>query len=270
MEVVCYNCVSKEHVFYYEENSFTLVKCVSCGLLFVNNRPGDTEISQAHKQGKHKGLQALEVTGEFDTNRRYDLVLNDLYKDGFGNIKTWLDVGCGHGEFIEAVTEYGDGKLNVVGSEPNVHKQDSARKRGLNVNYFDLETHDTKYDVISLLNVYSHLPDPPAFLLMLKNLLNPNGELILQTGDTANLSAKMHYKPFSLPDHLSFVSEDILVSILERIGFEIISIIKYRIVRTDFISIAKEMVKLFLPHYKSKLNLYFMQPTDMYIRARIV
>lgn len=63
-----------------------------------------------------------------------------------------------------AVQRYSSGKVTVKGIEPNVNKQKSARKKGLNVDYFNIETHKEKYDVISILNVYSHLPDIPIFL----------------------------------------------------------------------------------------------------------
>ena len=123
-----------------------------------------------------------------------------------------------------AIQKYSSQNIEIQGTEPNIHKQESAKQRGLNVDYFDLESHKKKYDVISMLNVYSHLPDPPKFLESLKNLLNSRGELILETGDTASLSAKDHYRPFYLPDHLSFASESIVVNILESLNFEILNV----------------------------------------------
>ena len=103
----------------------------------------------------------------------------------------------------------------------------------------------------------------------MKKLLNPGGELILQTGDTANLSAETHYRPFYLPDHLSFASESIVIGILERLNFEILSIKKYPFIRFNLSSIAKELVKAFLPQYKSRIVYYFKNSqTDMFIRAR--
>jgi SAM-dependent methyltransferase len=271
----CYNCGSEQHTFYAEENGFSLVKCGACGLLFVENRPDNHEISQAHKQGKHSGLKEFDVTGRFTTGKipQYLKVLEDLFKGDLGNKKTWLDVGCGHGEFMAAVQKYGSGEVTVKGTEPNVHKQESARKRGLNVDYFDIESHEKKYDIISMLNVYSHLPDPPAFLKSLKKLLNPGGDLILETGDTAGLSARDHYRPFCLPDHLSFASESIVVGILEHLNFEILSINKYSSVRFDLKRIAKEIVKTVLPQYKSRIRYYLKwktySQTDMFIRARL-
>jgi SAM-dependent methyltransferase len=271
----CYFCGSEQHTFYAEENGFHLVKCDVCGLLFVEDRPNDSEISQAHKQGIHGGLNSLDVTGTFNPAKTtvYLEVLEDLFKGDLGNKKTWLDVGCGHGEFMAAVQKYGSGEVIVKGTEPNIHKQESALKRGLNVSYFEIESHDEEYDIISMQNVYSHLPDPPTFLDSLKRILKPHGELILETGDTAGLSAKDHYRPFYLPCHLSFASEGIVVGILKRLDFEILSIRKYPLIRFDLSRIVKELVKTILPFYQSRLhyllNRKMYSQTDMFIRARL-
>jgi len=271
----CYHCSSKKNNYYAEENGFTLVKCSNCGLLYVNKRPSDDEISEGHKQGKHSGIKELDVTGRFSQKKatNYIKILNELYKNDFKHIKSWLDVGCGHGEFLLAVKEFSQNSIDVLGTEPNIHKQKSAQSRGLNVSYFDLSTHDQKYDAISLLNVYSHIPNPPEFLNLLKGLLNPNGELILETGDIANFSSKDIYRPFHLPDHLSFASQSILVEMLERIGFQILEIKKYPYVQLSLASFTKELVKLFLPRYDSRIKYFFnwkkYSETDIYIRAKL-
>ena len=269
----CYYCGSEQYTFYAEENGYNLVKCSVCGLLFIENRPSDSEISQSQKQGIHSGSKSINTTGRYwpEKTTWYLKVLDDLFDGEFGNKNTWLDVGCGYGELMKAIQTY-NSKVIVKGTEPNVHKQESARKRGLDVSYFDLDSHDKKYDVVSLLNVYSHLPNPQEFLNSIKKILEPNGELILETGDTADLAAKDHHRPFLLPDHLSFVSEKIMVGLLERLGFEILSIKKYPIVRFNFVTIAKEFVKAILPNYPypSKLKYYFTNSrTDMFIRARL-
>jgi len=246
--------------------------------------PNEHEISEAHKQGTHKGLHEFNITGEFDMSKvpQYIKVLTDLYETMNSNIHSWIDIGCGHGEFIIALKQFSNNMLNVTGTEPNIFKQKSARKKGLNVSYIDLSTHKEKYDGISLLNVYSHLPDPPSFFKTLKNLLNPNGELIIQTGDTARLKANEHYRPFYLPDHLSFASEEIITNMLERLDFEIKSVKKYPYpskIKSNLglKRILKETAKMSLPGYHSDIPKYIHEftnrklysDTDMYIRAKV-
>jgi cyclopropane fatty-acyl-phospholipid synthase-like methyltransferase len=200
-------------------------------------------------------------------------VLDAIYNGDLGNFKTWLDVGCGHGEFMTAVKKYSREQFSIKGTEPNVKKQESARKRGLDVGYFDLESHQEKYDIISMLNVYSHLPDPPAFLNQLRRLLNNGGEILLETGDSAGLSAEDHHRPFYLPDHLSFASESIIVGILERLDFEVLKISKFPLCKPDLENILREVAKAFLPKYETRLHYYFnwkkYSQIDMFVRARL-
>lgn len=276
MKVInCYNCGSEENTFYAEENGFSLNKCCKCGLIYVQERPDDNQITQAHKQGKHTGLKELDVTGSFNSSKvsRYLEILKDLFNGSIRDKKSWLDVGCGHGELLVAVQNFSHGSIEVKGSEPNIHKRNQAKIRGLNVEYFDIETHADRYDIISILNVWSHLPDPPQFLQALKRLLKPHGELIIQTGDTAQFAPEEHYRPFYLPDHLSFASEKIVSDILRRLDFEILKICKYPYLPIKPATIMKEIIKIFLPQYFSRIH-YFLKwnryaETDMFIRARL-
>jgi SAM-dependent methyltransferase len=271
----CYNCGSLRNTFYAEENGFSLVQCAECGLLFVANPPEPVEIADAAREGMYPGQKRLDVTGRFNGAAipRYIAMLQDVFGGDLVTKRTWLDVGCGHGEFVKAIHDASLGAIDVRGMDPNTRKVESARKRGLNVSHFEISSHDDKYDVVSMLDVYSHLPDPPAFIESLKKLLNPAGEMLLQTGDAANFSAQDQFRPFGLPDHLSFASEEIVVRILRRLDFDIVSIRKYSYLYRDPKSIVKELVKLFLPNYTSRLRFYFnwekYSRTNMFIRARL-
>ncbi len=195
IEVNCYNCGSDKRTFYASENSFKLVKCSGCGLLYVSPRPSLEEIEMAHKFGVHQGTSKLEVTGCFSEKKvkSYFKILRDFYGAELSQgRKSWLDIGCGNGEFILALREFSKGNVLASGLEPNVNKQKSAQDKGLNVSWFDLDNHKEKYDFISLLNVYSHLPNPPESLVRWKRLLKPDGELLLETGDTANFDSQEH------------------------------------------------------------------------------
>lgn len=108
----CYNCSCGQRTFYARENGFTLVKCSDCGLLYLKERPSDKKITQAHMQGKHSGIKELNVTGKFNEGQIavYKKVLDDIFKGNFRTLENWLDVGCGHGEFMTALQEYTNGK----------------------------------------------------------------------------------------------------------------------------------------------------------------
>lgn len=224
----CYYCNETATRPFATENGFNLVECRGCGLLYVSPRPREEDIAESVRQGLHPGN--LESTGRFYPPHlwHYRRVLRDLYGHELtGRKRTWLDVGCGHGEFLLALKRIAGASMTAVGSEPNEHKQASARARGLDVRFIPLETHDREYDCISLLNVYSHVPDPGAFLALLRRRLRPGGELLLQTGDVEGLTAETFFRPMYLPDHLSFATERIVTGLLQRTGFRIVTIRKY-------------------------------------------
>ncbi len=150
-------------------------------MLYLNPRPGQDEIDAATKSGMHRGDELLEVTGAFKDYLK-DIYLDHLkdfnYSNLFNQNKTiaWLDIGCGHGEFVQALNEIGGEAIEVLGLEPNEKKRQGAIDRGLNVDFFDTTQHDGTYDVISALNVYSHLPNPPEDIAQRCGKLNEGAE----------------------------------------------------------------------------------------------
>jgi len=281
IDVSCYSCGSTHHTLYASENGCTLVKCAGCGLLYVNPRPSDQEIEEGVKMGVHKGETTLTSTGRYVPLKLsiYRMVLTDVYGAELQSRRrqTWLDVGCGHGELLVALQEVSRGNIVCKGIEPNQHKIMAAQKRGLDVDYFDLASHDRRYDTISLLNVYSHLPNPPEFFRLIRERLKPDGEIFLETGDTANLLPDQHPRPFLLPDHLSFGSQQIITRLLKDVGFQVISVNKYPFIKLRFMKtvLLKELIKAVLPHYKTNISEIFSwfratkYRTDMWIRARV-
>jgi SAM-dependent methyltransferase len=244
--------------------------------IYLNPRPSDSDISAFHQTGLHRGESLNKVSGRYKTKKikRYLEILKDFYAPHELKNKSFLDIGCGFGEFLEAVVMYTNSDINVKGSEPNIFKRESCRKRGLNVDFIDLDKTEERFDIISLLNVYSHLTDPVEFLKKLKGLLKPNGELLLETGHTSHLPVKYHHKPYHAPDHLSFANQEIVESILNRIGFRIIKTNFYRIENmpkiTDVKGNMEQIIKIFLGRDASWSNILGKYPIrDMFIRAKI-
>ena len=274
-EARCYVCVSSKSTPYDQENGYTLVRCSGCGLLYVSPRPSDTEISQATKTGQHHGADTIDVTGKFSLELipRYLGILGDFFAS-FEPGQRWLDIGCGHGEFLTALGQFSGGKLRTVGCEPNRFKVESAKSRGLDVSCFDLDRHDQKYDYLSMLNVYSHLPNPIETIGNWKKLLKPGGTLFLETGHSSHLSARDHHKPYYLPDHLSFGNEALVRRVLKQTGFEVLAVKRYR--HTVFPPLrlrrlAKESIKLLLRRPNQVRLLLPREPRrDMFVKARLL
>jgi len=208
VHVSCPCCGADDAAPWGAENGYTAGKCRVCGLVYVNPRPGDEVINEANKVGVHKGdEEALVVT----TRRRpgkvryYAPIVADFFSADFAVPIRWLDVGAGYGEVIEAVTQSAQEGSYILGIEPMAPKVAVARRLGLPVDARPLDEVGADFDVISLINVYSHIPNFREFGRALVEKLKPGGSLFIETGNGGALDNRMHYPDqLFLPDHLVF------------------------------------------------------------------
>jgi len=225
-DVGCYLCGSKASRLWGEENGYTAVRCVNCGLVYTSPRPPNEEIDEAAQTGLHSTERGqLDVVGRYNrrVERRYHAYLTTLFAGAAPSDQmSWLDIGTGFGEMLIAVTSLLPEGSRVEGIEPCLPKVEEARKRGLNVAPRRMEEIEDTYDVISLMNVYSHLPDPIEFLTRLRRLLRDGGELVLLTGNGGDLERSEYPGPLTLPDHLSFVGHVHLREVLSQAGYDVV------------------------------------------------
>lgn len=231
----CPNCRASDSTDWGKENGFVAVQCNCCGLVYVNPRPREDVISEANKIGVHQGdAGALNVTARRIPSKigYYSRVLREMFEHerSAGTPLKWLDVGAGYGEFVQAVLATMPAGTEAVGLEPMAPKVKVARSLGLPIESRDLGEISEKFDVISLINVYSHIPDFDSFAAILIEKLKPGGILFMETGNIAALRRDQFPDILYLPDHLVFSSPRQMRMIIDRLGMNILS---YREVPID-------------------------------------
>lgn len=98
-----------------------------------------------------------------------------------------LDVGCGAGS--HSLTLQNDRNLNVVSIDISENAIHACKLRGLkNARVQDIMTLESeKFDTILLLmngtGIFGTLKETPTFLQKLKSLLNPNGQVLIDSSD---------------------------------------------------------------------------------------
>lgn len=224
--ISCPNCRTNESSIWGRENGFTAVQCTECGLVYVNPRPREDVISDANKIGVHQGDEgALDVTARRVASKvpYYSAILQEMFAQerAAGVPLKWLDVGAGYGEFVEAVLASMPPGTEAAGLEPMAPKVKAARSLGLPIDSRDLSEVGDGYDVISLINVYSHIPDFDGFASMLVKKLKPGGVLFMETGNVAALKREQFPDVLYLPDHLVFSSLPQMRQIIERLGMQL-------------------------------------------------
>jgi 2-polyprenyl-3-methyl-5-hydroxy-6-metoxy-1,4-benzoquinol methylase len=225
MEYVnCPNCGNDDANEWAREGGFVAVKCEPCGLIYVNPRPGEEEITEANKVGVHRTQdgKALNVSARRNTGKvaYYTRMIGELFAEerARGTPLKWLDVGAGYGEVVEAVQRALPG-TDVEGIEPMRPKVEVAQERGVRVSDRPLDATDSDYDVVSLINVYSHVPNFHEFGRMLASKLKQGGVLFLETGNLPELDSRADFPDILyLPDHLVFAAPRQMEMIARSIG----------------------------------------------------
>lgn len=232
----CPFCGANEHRPWGSENGYDAVKCVSCGLVYVNPRPVLDNISEATRLGQHETESGrMDIAYKYSRRkiRRYARRIHAIYSEEIeiGRPLSWLDIGAGFGELVEALGLVLPKQSEVVGLEPMQPKVKAARARGIALQDGELATIDRQFDVVSLINILSHLPDVDGFLAQAAKLVKPGGTLLLVTGNGGDLASSDEYPDnLILPDHLVFAGKSHVVGFLQRHG---LSVEKFEARRTD-------------------------------------
>jgi 2-polyprenyl-3-methyl-5-hydroxy-6-metoxy-1,4-benzoquinol methylase len=232
-QVACPHCGSDDAMPWAEELGFVVVRCRGCRLIYINPRPTRADITSAVTTGAHKlqsGMLNVRARRVGSRITKYRRDLGALFGDRLaaGPVR-WLDVGAGYGELIEAVQQLAQPGSSVRGVEPMAHKAADSQARGLAVRHGFLAPEDGPADVISLIDVFSHLPDFGAMLADMRAVLAPGGELLIETGNLADLERRSEFAgELGLPDHLVFCGADHLARWLDRAGFDVVRIVAHR------------------------------------------
>lgn len=271
-EICCPFCNNEKYSFWAKNNGFQAVKCNNCGFVYVNPRPKIELINKAVITGVHsEEANFLKVVTKRVPEKvnYYEKIFSGFYLEEFKNKQmiSWLDIGAGFGEIVQAVERIAPLNSYVIGVEPMEPKVKVAISRGLKIRQGYLDSIQEKFQYVSLINVFSHIPDFTSFLKEIKEKLLPNGEIFIETGNAADVESKFFPGDLSLPDHLIFAGEKHILSFLEREGFHIIEVKRLRI---DTIQgFIKDLIRKIIGKKVNLVVPYSSGYRSLFIRARL-
>ncbi len=190
-----------------------------------------------------------------------------------------LDVGCATGDFLEAGRAAG---FDVEGLELSTWSCAVARERGLVVHQKRLselaESAPARYDVVSLIGVIEHFPDPRAEMANLAKLIRPGGVIVLWTGDVDSWLARLLGRRwwYWQGQHIQYFTERSLTTLARWAGFEHLTTERYPFAATHatlsnslrrypFHTLASTLLA---PAFKIKPVIYLRLPGEMLFLAR--
>jgi SAM-dependent methyltransferase len=220
---VCPLCGSSQARALFAQRGYSLRACGVCELFFIDPYPRDTE-----RQHELVATHAYEDFQLLEAAKHYQYEVN-FYRNYFELIQqecvqatSILDVGCGCGHLLERLAVRPD--LYRAGVELNRQRAAQAR-RVAHCEVFDIPIEDfpatRRFDVITLINVFSHIPGIDRLFEKLRLLLNDNGKIILRTGEMRKDVRKSAIFDWEIPDHLQFLGLNTLEFLAHKHGFEI-------------------------------------------------
>jgi len=168
------------------------VICETCGLVWVDPRPDDSEIKKFYSDDyrvEYKGELEPKIKHCYREIHRAIQRLERLSKYYSSGDKI-LDVGAGAGFFAYVLRENG---VDIDGVEPNKgyasFAQNKLGLKTIQTGYLTDCDKDNHYNMITINHVLEHLSDPIGSLKHMRNLLVDNGKIIVEV---PNLEATYH------------------------------------------------------------------------------
>ena len=204
-----------------ELRELRLDQCSQCGCLWAQDlRSDDAVLTRAYQNLVNDYFEAPPDEQRYKDFYRWLERLIEEHASG----NEVLDVGCGDGLFLASMSP----RWSKQGVEPSSAGAELARKKNLKVfcgTLGDLPN-GCRVDLLSALDVIEHVAEPHAFLETLKTKLKPGGVLLLLTGDSTSLPARMAGPQWSYLKwcgHVSIFSAAGLRRVLEDHGFQVIA-----------------------------------------------
>ena len=139
-----------------------------------------------------------------------------------------LDIGCATGTFISEAVQLGwkCWGIDVSAYATKIAQQKFGKKVKKGI-FSSLSFPRQKFTVVTLLDVFEHLGNPRHTLRLIHGYLQPKGLVIINTGDSSSLLAKLegpkwHY--FIPPQHVFFYSRHNIMQLLTSEKFTVLKI----------------------------------------------
>jgi 2-polyprenyl-3-methyl-5-hydroxy-6-metoxy-1,4-benzoquinol methylase len=205
----------------YRIDGFTIASCAGCSLVFVRERMSNETLKPYYD------LPEQDFVYDDPSNQAnldyYYAQMKDVITRYVPSGKI-LDVGCNRGQFLDMM---GD-RWDRYGVELAPHfAEQSRQKYGDHVYHGLLENfpaQEDPFDVVTVMDVLDHCPDPVAELRHVNRLMRPGGLVVVKVHNISCLWAKVvrdKFYAFIPPYHLYYFDRKTLAQTLGAAGFQV-------------------------------------------------
>jgi 2-polyprenyl-3-methyl-5-hydroxy-6-metoxy-1,4-benzoquinol methylase len=230
----CPLCQSNNHALVYDLRQCVgghripgeIRRCRACGFWF--KIPADVQRVRDSYRDDYAADDIVERYMLSEPTRAYFRKIIAAIATNGGRL---LDIGTGLGTFVEEAGKAGFDAQGLDLCEPLVKK---ARARGLNVQCKPAEelSSEEKFDVVTMMDIIEHVPEPLLLLASARRVLKPGGELVVYTPNHRGavvvlakclnaMGAGFAIREIFGGNHVGFFDDRTLPAALRKSGFEI-------------------------------------------------
>ncbi|CAL8980641.1 Ubiquinone biosynthesis O-methyltransferase [Rhodoplanes serenus] len=211
----------------FHKHGCAILRCEDCGLGRTETAGFDpaTYYSEDYFSGGHADGYADYRGAEPVLRREFARTVEFIRRFRPGG--RLIEVGCAYGFFLAEASPH----FSVAGIEIAEDAAAFARSRGLDVvtGVIEPATLDRlgRPDVVVMLDVIEHLPDPHETLALIGDRLAPGGIVVLTTGDFGSLAARLGGRGWRLmtpPQHLWFFTTESMRRLAGALGLGVAAI----------------------------------------------
>ncbi|MBP5589746.1 MAG: class I SAM-dependent methyltransferase [Bacteroidales bacterium] len=215
---------------FLSKEEYSLYKCDSCGFIFTQDHPDETEMGKYYKSdayishnNKAKGVTNFiyKIVRTFTLlSKRFKI--ESICRKRSGNL---LDIGSGNGNFLATMKRAGWDVYGIeIDDDTRQHSTDRFRVtvyRPIDIDKFT----DKSIDCITLWHVLEHFDNPEWYMEHIRRLLRPDGICVIALPNCSSFDAA-YYKDFwaayDVPRHLSHFTPETFRKFAEKHHFKII------------------------------------------------
>lgn len=218
----CPLCGSTWTAHAFSDGGCDLRVCDVCELFFVHPYPPVIEQQRRVSSGKTPGIELLDCTLRYVGEQLYYERHFDLIAQETADASSILDVGCGTGHLLERLASRPH--CYRLGIELNPFAAQVARTTA-NCEILELPFEafrsERKFDVITMINVFSHISSFDGLFRSLRAALAPNGRVVMRTTEMSGRVSRWNQVHWGIPDDLHFLGLNTLGYLCNAHGFRV-------------------------------------------------
>lgn len=218
--------ICKDHLI--TDESFALVKCSKCQLVFTNPRPtidnsGSYYQSDDYISHSNNGNSLINIlyklVREYTTRQKY-IHISKYVKTG-----RLLDYGCGTGHFLSKSKDFAN-----FGYDQDEKARQSAKEisKAQILPTTDAIKKEDSFNVITAWHVLEHVHDLKETMKLLKKKLAPSGYIFIALPNLASNDSKIYgsdWAAYDVPRHLYHFTQSSFVGLLKSLKLHLIEVL---------------------------------------------